>query len=53
MFFRFLNVIKGSIPQIDCMIEAKRKDDALFKLIEEIKTREDVEIIDGSSYFIK
>ena len=53
MFFRFLKVIKGSIPQIDCMIEAKRKDEALFKLMEEIKTRKDVEIIDGSSFFLK
>ena len=53
MFFKFLKVIKGSIPQIDCMIEAKKKDEALFKLMEEIKTREDVEMIDGSSFFIK
>ena len=34
MFFKFLKVIKGSIPQIDCMIEAKRKDEALFKLMD-------------------
>ena len=53
MFFRFLKEIKGSIPQIDCMIEAKRKDEALFKLMEEVKTREDVEIIDGSSFYLK
>jgi len=53
MFFSFLNTIKGSIPQIDCMIEAKRKDEALFKLMEEIKTREDAEIIDGSSFRLK
>ncbi|WP_172373563.1 UV DNA damage repair endonuclease UvsE [Sporosarcina jiandibaonis] len=53
MFFRFLKVIKGSIPQIDCMIEAKRKDEALFKLMDEIKAREDVEIIDGSSFFLR
>ncbi|RDW18872.1 UV DNA damage repair endonuclease UvsE [Oceanobacillus chungangensis] len=53
MFFRFLKVIKDSIPQIDCMIEAKRKDEALFKLMDEIKTRKDVEVIDGSSFFLK
>jgi UV DNA damage endonuclease len=53
MFFRFLSVIKGSIPQLDCMIEAKMKDEALFKLIDEIKTRKDVEIIDGSSFYLK
>lgn len=53
MFFEFLKVIKGSIPQIDCMIEAKRKDDALFRLMAEIKERDDVEIIDGSSFRLK
>jgi len=53
MFFRFLHVIKGSIPQIDCMIEAKKKDEALFKLMDEVKIRKDVEIIDGSSFSLK
>ena len=50
MFFRFLDDIKGSVPQIDCMIEAKQKDRALFTLMKEIKKRENVEIIDGSSF---
>ncbi|QED49378.1 UV DNA damage repair endonuclease UvsE [Cytobacillus dafuensis] len=53
MFFKFLKEIKGSVTQIDCMIEAKRKDEALFKLMDEIKTRTDVEIIDGSSFHLK
>ena len=53
MFFTFLKEIEGSIPQIDCMLEAKRKDEALFKLIEEVKTRADVEMIDGSSFYLR
>jgi UV DNA damage endonuclease len=53
MFFKFLQVIKGSIPQIDCMIEAKRKDDALFNLMKQIRLREDVEIIDGSTFYLR
>jgi UV DNA damage endonuclease len=53
MFFNFLSVIKGSIPQLDCMIEAKMKDEALFKLMDDVKTRKDVEIIDGSSFYLK
>ncbi|GGA40957.1 UV DNA damage repair endonuclease UvsE [Psychrobacillus lasiicapitis] len=53
MFFQFLHVTKGSIPQIDCMIEAKKKDEALFRLMEEVKTRKDIEIIDGSSFSLK
>jgi len=50
MFFRFLKEIRGTVPQIDCMIEAKMKDQALFALMEEVKKRNDVEIIDGSSF---
>lgn len=53
MFFQFLNVIRGSVPQIDCMIEAKNKDQALYQLIDDIKKREDIEIIDGSSFYLK
>lgn len=53
MFFEFLNEIKGSVPEIHCMIEAKKKDEALFALIEDIKKRDDVEMIDGSSFYLK
>lgn len=53
MFFSFLHEIKGSIPQIDCMIEAKKKDAALFKLIDEIKNKQDVEMIDPSTFLLK
>lgn len=53
MFFRFLNGIKDSIPEIDCMIEAKKKDEALFKLMEEVKIRDDVEMIDGSTFKLR
>ncbi|RKD25861.1 UV damage endonuclease UvsE [Ammoniphilus oxalaticus] len=50
LFFQFLKEIKGSVPQIDCMIEAKKKDAALFRLMEETRGRDDVEIIDGASF---
>lgn len=53
MFFQFLKEIKGSVEQIDCMIEAKRKDEALFQLMQEIKERDDVEIINGASFYLK
>lgn len=53
MFFKFLHAIKGTVPQIDCMIEAKKKDEALFKLIKDVKQRRDVEIIDGSTFLLK
>lgn len=53
MFFTFLNGLRGSTPQIDCMIEAKQKDKALFQLMSEIKKRNDVEVIDGSTFKLK
>jgi UV DNA damage endonuclease len=53
MFFRYLKEIKGTVPEIHCMIEAKKKDEALFNLIKGIKHSEDVEIIDGSSFYLK
>ncbi|MFC7372801.1 UV DNA damage repair endonuclease UvsE [Fictibacillus iocasae] len=53
MFFRFLHGIKGSVEHIDCMIEAKRKDEALFRLMEEVRSRNDVEILDGATFRLK
>lgn len=53
MFMDFLREIKGSIPQIDCMIEAKQKDDALFNLMEQLKNYPEIEIIDGASFYIR
>lgn len=53
MFFRFLSEIKGTVQQIDCMIEAKKKDTALLTLMKEIRKRKDIEIIDGSSFYLK
>ncbi|OOR71565.1 hypothetical protein BLX06_29885 [Bacillus cereus] len=45
--------IKGSVPQIDCMIEAKMKDESLFQLMRDLSEQVDVEIIDGASFYIK
>lgn len=53
MFMEFLSQIKGSIPQLDCMIEAKRKDDALFRLRDELKSYHEIEFIDQSSFHIR
>lgn len=52
MFTEFLQQIKGTVPHIDCMIEAKQKDNALFKLMKELKRIDTVEIIDGASFCI-
>ncbi|UOQ86843.1 UV DNA damage repair endonuclease UvsE [Gracilibacillus salinarum] len=53
MFFRFLKEINGSVPQIDCMIEAKYKDAALFRLMKQVGMREDVEVMDGGAFRLK
>ncbi|MDM5196970.1 UV DNA damage repair endonuclease UvsE [Fictibacillus enclensis] len=53
LFFRFLDGIKGSVQQVDCMIEAKRKDEALFQLMENIKERKEAEVINGASFYLK
>jgi UV DNA damage endonuclease len=50
MFWRFLEVVKGSVPQIDCMIEAKQKDDALFRLMEELSAKKQIKKLNDSSF---
>ncbi|PEE40029.1 UV DNA damage repair endonuclease UvsE [Bacillus pseudomycoides] len=52
-FLSFLQKIKGSVSQIDCMIEAKKKDESLFQLIRDLGTKSEVEMIDGGSFYIK
>lgn len=53
MFMDFLQGMKGSVPEIHCMIEAKKKDEALFQLMKEMKNYAEIEIIDGASFKIK
>ncbi|MEC5425950.1 UV DNA damage repair endonuclease UvsE [Virgibacillus sp. C22-A2] len=52
MFMDFLQEIKGSVDHIDCMIEAKQKDDALFDLMKKLRSYPEIEIVDGASFII-
>ncbi|PKG23681.1 UV DNA damage repair endonuclease UvsE [Niallia nealsonii] len=53
-FLEFLTRVDGTVPQIDCMIEAKKKDDALFELVKDLKKKENIVFIDEASFrFIK
>ncbi|WP_339148607.1 MULTISPECIES: UV DNA damage repair endonuclease UvsE [unclassified Sutcliffiella] len=52
MFMDFLQGMKGSTPEIHCMIEAKKKDEALFQLMRDMKDYSDIEIVDGASFVI-
>lgn len=49
----FLRAVRGSVPQIDCMLEAKGKDAALLRLMDKLRDMEargeGVRVIDGSS----
>lgn len=46
---KFLLEVKGTVNQIDVMIEAKMKDEALFQLMQELKTRNDCTIVNQAS----
>jgi UV DNA damage endonuclease len=52
MFVRFLTAVKGSVEKIDCMIEAKMKDEALFRLIEDLKRYPGIEMVSRASIII-
>jgi UV DNA damage endonuclease len=52
MFIDFLHGIKGSVREIDCMIEAKKKDEALFKLVQNLKKEPYIEWVDEGSFSI-
>lgn len=45
----FLRGIAAMTPELDVMIEAKRKDGALFKLMEDLEGADGVTITDGAS----
>ncbi|MRX72097.1 UV DNA damage repair endonuclease UvsE [Bacillus lacus] len=52
MFLEFLHAVKDSTDRIDCMIEAKMKDEALFTLMEELSGFPEIIILDGSTFEI-
>lgn len=53
MFLDFVKKTNGTTSQIDCMIEAKQKDEALFRLVEQLKQHPNVEMQDDSSFIWK
>lgn len=50
-FIDFLEKIKFTNKDFDIMIEAKKKDDALFRLIRELKYKTDYKIVKNTIYF--
>ena len=51
-FISFINTIKNYNYDIDIMLEAKRKDDALFNLVRLLKYKTDYEFIDDTTFLI-
>lgn len=49
-FIQFIEKIKKYNVDIDVMIEAKAKDDALFRLVRELKYKTDYKFIDETSF---
>lgn len=51
-FIEFLENLKGYNNDIDIMIEAKKTDESLFKLVRELKYKTNYEFIDETSFYI-
>lgn len=49
-FIEFIEMIKKYSVDLDIMIEAKKKDDALFRLIRELKYKTNYQFIDETSF---
>ena len=52
-FIKFIESIKYLNYDIDIMIEAKKKDEALFKLIRELKYKTNYKFIDDTTFIVK
>ena len=51
-FISFLDIIKKYKYDVDIMLEAKKKDDALFNLVRLLKYKTDYKFIDDTSFII-
>lgn len=52
-FLNFIQQINGTVKQVDCMIEAKKKDDALFRLTEELRTNNMIKWNNKASFYLE
>lgn len=51
-FINFLKILKKYETNVDIMIEAKAKDEAVFRLIRQLKYKTDYKFIDDTSFII-
>lgn len=52
-FVSFLDLIKDFDFDVDIMIEAKKKDEALFRLVRNIKYLENYKFLDDTTFFLR
>ena len=51
-FINFVRILKTVDKNVDIMIEAKAKDEALFRLVRELKYKTDFKFIDETSFIV-
>lgn len=51
-FIKFINILKQYNKDIDIMLEAKAKDEALFRLIRELKYKTDYKFINETTFIL-
>ena len=51
-FIKFLGCLKSLENDIDIMIEAKKKDEAMFHLIRELKYKTEIKFLDDTSFVL-
>ena len=52
-FISFIELIKSYTDRVDVMIEAKMKDEAMFRLIRQLKYLTDYTFIDDTTFIVK
>lgn len=53
MFWEFVELVRGTVDQVDVMIEAKLKDEALFRLMKDIRSMKKVQWMTETSFIIQ
>ena len=51
-FIKFIEMIKEYDTDVDIMIEAKAKDDALFRLVRQLKYKTDYRFVDDTTFYV-
>ena len=51
-FIKFIKILKKENKDIDIMLEAKKKDEALFRLVIELKYQTNIKFLDETSFMI-